>query len=293
MRTKKFLAGVVASMMLAVAAPTVTAADGFEVAISNTTAKAGDDFTLTLDMTNIPEAGINACDFGIQFDSSVLTVTDVTVGDLAKGDSSEVEGMPDPFEWNLEDDLICVVYGIGTTDTDYYMSGSGTFLTIKGTVSSTAAAGTKSELKVTAVDRMTNPTSNEVNSEVIFANYNADGVATLYTPTFTDGYVEVTSDSTEEVTEATEATEEVTQATIEFGTPTMLGDVNLDGVISASDVVVLNKYLISSSEYPLEGPVNYANADCITNQKLDLEDSSAIANYVLGIFNADNFGPKE
>ncbi|MGN1481729.1 cohesin domain-containing protein [Porcipelethomonas sp.] len=280
MRTKKFLAGAVASLMLAAAMPTVMAADSFEVAISNTTAKAGEDFTLTLDMSEIPAAGINGCDFGIQYDSSVLTITDLDLGDLAKGDSSEVDGMPDPFEYNIEDDLISVIYGVGTTDTNYYMTGSGTLLTISGTVNSTAAAGTKSELKVVAIDRTSN---NTVNTDAIFANYDANGTVTLYTPVFTDGYVEVTSDSTEDKTEAS----------IEFGTPTKLGDVNNDSQITSTDVVLLNKYLLSTSEYPLEGPVNYANADCITNQILDLEDSSAITSYVLGTFTEDDFGPKE
>ena len=74
MRTKKVLAGVVASLMLAAAMPTVMAADSFGVTISNQKVAAGEEFKLTMDMSDIPAEGINACDFGIKYDSSVLTI---------------------------------------------------------------------------------------------------------------------------------------------------------------------------------------------------------------------------
>ena len=288
MRTKKVLAGVVASLMLAAAMPTVMAADSFGVTISNQKVAAGEEFKLTMDMSDIPAEGINACDFGIKYDSSVLTISDVALGDIAsaKGNST-VEGMPGPFEYGVEDGLISVIYGLGTTDSSYYIKGSGTFLTITGTVSETAAAG-KYDLSVVAVDRKGK--DDAVNTDVIFANYDANGKATVYTPTFTDGYVEVEGDTTEP-TEATEPTTEASQPSIEFGEVTKLGDVDVDGVVGATDAVLLNKYLLAPTEYPLASPTAYANADCITDKKIDLSDSSAIVGVVTGILKESDLGP--
>ena len=76
MRTKKVIAGLLAAATLASVSVSaiVSAEDGFGVGISNTTAEAGGSFTLTLDMSNIPDTGLNGCDFGISYDSSLVTV---------------------------------------------------------------------------------------------------------------------------------------------------------------------------------------------------------------------------
>ena len=106
MRTKKLLAGACASLMNAASAiTTVTAAESVNVTIGNATAAPGETFTVKMELSDIPSAGINACDFGIKYDSSVLTIDDVALGDLAKGDDTSVEGMPDPFVYNIEDNL--------------------------------------------------------------------------------------------------------------------------------------------------------------------------------------------
>lgn len=192
MRTKKLLAGACASLMIAASAiTTVTAAESVNVTIGNATAAPGETFTVKMELSDIPSAGINACDFGIKYDSSVLTIDDVALGDLAKGDDTSVEGMPDPFVYNIEDNLVCVTYGVGTSNTDFYMTGSGTFLTISGTVSQSAAPGTKSDLEIVAVDRLTTPTSSSVNDEIIFGLYGSDEEVIVYDPTITNGYVEV------------------------------------------------------------------------------------------------------
>lgn len=276
MRAKKIIAGACASLMLAVSAiPTVTAAESVKVTLGNTTAAPGETFTVKMELSDIPAAGINGCDFGIKYDSSVLTISEVALGDLAKGDSTDVEGMPDPLQCNIEDDLVCVIYGLGTTNTDYYMTGSGTFLTISGTVSETAASGTKSDLEVVAVDRTTTPTSTSVNEDIIFGYLGSDDeTPVMYDPTITNGYVEVTGDDTSDSTEDT---------SIDFGEVSKLGDVNVDGLVNSTDVVVLNKYLISASRYALSNATAYANADCDKDNTLTSKDSMAIVNHVVEI----------
>lgn len=275
MRTKKLLAGACASLMIAASAvTTVIAAESVKVTVGNDAAAPGEAFTVEIELSEIPSAGINACDFGIKYDSSVLTIDDVALGDLAKGDDTSVEGMPDPLAYNIEEDMVSVIYGIGTTNTDFYMTGSGTFLTISGTVSETAAAGTKSDLEIVAVDRLTTPTSSSVNDEIIFGLYGSDEAPVVYDPTITNGYVEV---------EGEETTEESTGSSIGFGEVTLLGDADVDGRVNSTDIVVLNQYLMSTTEYPLKDSSAYANSDCDGDKKLTSKDSMAIINHVLGI----------
>ena len=279
MRTKKLLAGACASLMIAASAiTTVTAAESVNVTIGNATAAPGETFTVKMELSDIPSAGINACDFGIKYDSSVLTIDDVALGDLAKGDDTSVEGMPDPFVYNIEEDLVCVAYGVGTTNTDFYMTGSGTFLTISGTVSESAAPGTKSDLEIVAVDRQTTPTSSSVNDEIIFGLYSSDEEAPIvYDPTITNGYVEVEGEAT------TEESTGNTGTSIDFGEVTLLGDTNRDDVIDSTDIVVLNKYHLNKVQYPLQDSSAYANGDCDKDKDLTTKDSLFIIQHVLGI----------
>ena len=279
MRTKKLLAGVCASLMIAASAiTTVTAAESVNVTIGNATAAPGETFTVKMELSDIPSAGINACDFGIKYDSSVLTIDNVALGDLAKGDDTSVEGMPDPLVYNIEEDLVCVAYGVGTTNTDFYMTGSGTFLTISGTVSESAAPGTKSDLEIVAVDRQTTPTSSSVNDEIIFGLYSSDEEAPIvYDPTITNGYVEVEGEAT------TEESTGNTGTSIDFGEVTLLGDTNRDDVIDSTDIVMLNKYLLNKVQYPLQDSSAYANGDCDKDKDLTAKDSLFIIQHVLGI----------
>lgn len=273
MRTKKLLAGACASLMIAASAiTTVTAAESVNVTIGNATAAPGETFTVKMELSDIPSAGINACDFGIKYDSSVLTIDDVALGDLAKGDDTSVEGMPDPFVYNIEDNLVCVTYGVGTSNTDFYMTGSGTFLTISGTVSQSAASGTKSDLEIVAVDRLATPTSSSVNDEIIFGLYGSDEEVIVYDPTITNGYVEVEGESTGN-----------TGTSIDFGEVTLMGDTNRDDVIDSTDIVVLNKYLLNKVQYPLQDSSAYANGDCDKDKDLTTKDSLFIIQHVLGI----------
>ena len=64
---------------------------------------------------------------------------------------------------------------------------------------------------------------------------------------------------------------------------TLYGDINLDNKVSSVDVVLLNKYLLSNTEYPLSELSSYANADCKYDGIIDLNDSTMITNNVLGI----------
>lgn len=285
MRTKRMIAGLVAAMTLASvsASAIVSAADEFSVGISEAEAAAGESFELTLDLTNIPETGINACDFGISYDSSLVTIDEVTLGSLAK-DVTSVEGsLPDPFECNIETGVISVMYALGTTDSAYFLNGTGTFLNIKGTVNADAAAGSDAAFKIVPVDRAVTPGSSTTNSTVVFGYMSADETTTVYTPTFTDGNVHVLGGSTEETTEPKPTeTEDIPDGT-------KYGDVNVDGTVDVADVVSINMYLLNPEANALE-PAGKANADCVRDNVIDSSDSAIILNYVAMMVGESDLG---
>ena len=292
MRNKKVIAGLVAAMTLvSTTSAIVSAAGDFTVSISNTKAEAGKEFSLTLDMADIPSTGINGCDFGIAFDSSLVTVDSVTLGALAK-DVSSLEGdLPDPFECNIEDDVISLMYAIGTTDSSYYLNGSGTFLNITGTVKKDAAVGSKAEFEVVPVDRAAKPGSADTNATAVFGYMGEDETATIYTPVFEAGWVEVTGEvPTEPSSEATDPTEpsseDPTQPSTEETEPstgniadgTNYGDVNVDGTVDVADVVALNMYLLNPSGNALEAE-GIANADVVRDNKIDSTDGTLLMSF--------------
>ena len=320
MKAKKILAGVCASVMLAATAiPVVSAADSVKVTVGNTKAKAGEDFSVTVDLADIPAAGINGCDFGIKFDSSVISITGVEKGALAKDDTDALDGVKS-LETNVENGFVSIVYGVsGTT-----VTGSGTFVTLKGKVNASAAAGTKADLKVVAIDRTAKPAGSETNADIIFGYLKDDNKTFVnYDPTITNGWVEVEGEAptqapTEAPTQApTEAptqaptqappTEAPTNAPVDNPTqapsqapatdaptqaptqaptakadvkPTKLGDVDLNTIVELNDIIVLAKYLINSTAYPLNDQAK-ANADVNKDTLINVADLSKLIEHNL------------
>lgn len=274
MKAKKILAGACASLMLAMTTATaVSAADTVNVTIGNATAEAGGKFSVDIDLSGIPAAGINGCEFGVKFDSTVLTVTNVKAGELAVEDTTALEGV-NTLETNIQSGLVSVIYGLA--DTNSYITGEGTFLTLEGTVSNTAAAG-KYDIELVAIDRVAGTDGTATNTDIIFGNLADDNVTyTVYTPTITNGWVEVTGDGTTEPTD-----EPSSVPSDDIGEPTLLGDVNCDGAVGVGDITKLAKYLVSSSINPLDSTA-LANADVSQNAVVDAIDSGMLIEFCLG-----------
>lgn len=278
MKAKKILAGACASLMLAtVAIPAVSAAETVKVTVGNAKAAAGEKFSVTVDLSDIPAAGINACDFGIKYDSSALSITSVKAGALAKEDTAALDGVS-ALETGLDAGFVSVIYGLGTTDTSSYMTGSGTFITLEGTVSNAAKAG-KYDLEIVPVDRLANPDGSATNSDIIFGNLAEDNTTyTVYDPTITNGYVEVTG-NVEETGETGETGEtEETSESIDLPPVTKLGDVDCNDEVALADSIMLSKYLLSKEMYPLT-PQGLANADVTKDGEVGPTDSEKLGEY--------------
>lgn len=290
MKAKKILAGACASLMLAMTtAPVVGAADAVKVTVGNTTAKAGENFSVTIELADIPAAGINACDFGIKYDSSALTITGVTAGELAK-DETTLEGVS-ALETNIEAGLVSIIYGLGTTEAANYMKNDGVFVTLEGKVSSTAKDG-KYDLTVVAVDRLADPSGSASNTDIIFGNLAADNTTcTVYTPSITHGSVTVgtkvtttTGGGTGTVTTTTTATPEKPSTPI--GTASLVGDVDLNKAVESADLIVLSKYLVNSNTYPITDSTAVANADVNKDKAVNALDSAKLVEFLLDAINS-------
>lgn len=71
----------------------------------------------------------------------------------------------------------------------------------------------------------------------------------------------------------------------------LYGDVNNDDLVNSTDIVVLNKYLISDVMYPLQNEAAYKKADTVYDGEINSKDSMAIINYVLQNLTLDDLGP--
>lgn len=289
MKTKKLIAGAIAVATMATMATSaiVTAADAVTLKVSNTQAKAGEEFTLTVDLADIPTGGMNACEFGIEFDSSIVSVTGVTKGSMVADVPETESAISDPLTTFVEEDCINVIYGVATVDSTYYLNGEGTFLTITGTVNSTASAGDVADFKVVAGPR---------NDSMYFGLMDESDAVTNYTPTITDGYVEVIGEGTVAPTEE-ETTEPVVEETTEPGggatedipNGTLYGDVDLSGKVGVNDAVTLNLHLLDKDANPLVDEAK-ANADVCRDNSIDNLDSAMLINAVAEIIAPDELG---
>lgn len=292
MKTRKLFAGLMAAATAATMAASVivTAAETVGVKISNATVKAGEVFTLTVDLSDIPSAGMNGLDFGISYDSSIVTVDSVTKGSIVAEVPSDEQAVSDPLTTSIDTSgVISVIYGVATTDSSYYLKDSGTFLTITGTVSPDAQAGEKSEFKIVPNERNTTPSGTTKNSDTYFGLIDADDNITVYTPTITDGYVLVAGD-TEETDPTDEPTDAPTDApTIELGEASLYGDVDCNGSVEIADVVTLNQYLLDNTAHPLEAQ-GLANADVEKDNVIDISDSSKLINCLAELIDQSELG---
>ena len=104
-----------------------------------------------------------------------------------------------------------------------------------------------------------------------------------------------TSETTIPTTTTTTVTTEETGNTIPSGSfdpkDLMYGDTNRDMSVDSADIVVLNKYLINSVDYPLKDAQAYEQAQTVYDDEIDTKDSIAIINCVLQLIDLDDLGP--
>lgn len=264
MKTKKIVIGAMAAAMLSLSvcsiAPAVAADETVQISVGETTAEAGGQFTVDVSMADIPSTGIQACNFTIEYDSAVLTITDVKPGALAgsvSGDSSTAL-LPSFNSFAENEGSISVIWSTALDDSSSWMKGEGTFCTISGTVAADAAAGTVAKISVVPTNRETFENSGEVNTEIDCGYLNKDGVKVTYAVKTTAGSVTVAGGE---------------------DSGYLKGDANVDGSVTVADAVAILQSIGNRDKYELkpQGKINgdvdgvpgITGADALRIQMLD------------------------
>lgn len=168
MKTKKVVVGAVAAAMLSLSvcsiAPAVAAGETVQISVSTAEAKAGEQFTVEVSLADIPSTGIQATDFSVVYDNTLITIDSVKAGAITstKAEGSDATGGEAPiFDSTIINDEGCVnlIWTTALEDSSYWISKNGVFCTITGTVSKSAPEGTVADLKLVPGKRETYPGS--------------------------------------------------------------------------------------------------------------------------------------
>ncbi|MCM1227474.1 MAG: cohesin domain-containing protein [Clostridium sp.] len=276
MKTKRLIAGIVSVVTLAaVSSSAIVSAADFTASISSKEVAAGDEFSLELNLANIPASGLNAIEFGISFDAALISIDKVELGALAKDleeSTSDGTALPPAFDTAVMDGVVNVMYSIGTEDASNYIKGEGTFVTINGSVKADAKAG-ETKLEIVPIERAEEAGVTAANEKTYFATVAADGTVTEHAPTCEPGIITIKGevDPSDDPTE--DKPTEATAAPVSVPTDAdsikdaVWGDVNEDGQVAVSDLVLLNQYLLKD-----ETALNTVTAQGLVNANVDFND---------------------
>lgn len=268
MKTKKIVIGTMAAAMLSLSVcsliPAAAAGETVQITAGNATAMAGEKFTVEVTLADIPEPGARGCSFGIEFDNSIITITDIVAGELTEtgADSADSSASLLPtFNVIKENDegYASVMWSTAVDDSKYWLKGEGVLCVIEGTVASGAKDGAKSSIDIVPVKRMENSESNVANSTIDCGYIKDDGTRVAYDVSATSGSVTV-------------GTSGIVGASLK-------GDANCDGVVTIADAAAILQMIGNPDKYALSEngtanadvvePAGITAADAIEIQKLD------------------------
>lgn len=263
MKVRKIVAALAAVAMLsAVSAQVVLAADTVTVTAEKVTAAPGAGFTLNVELSGVPAAGVSVCDFAVTYDASIVSVTGVEAGAITNNGADGAENFEGATAFEADYStagVINVTYTTGLEDSTYWITSDGVFLTITGTVAAGAADGAVSDVKIVPVDRETSEGSGVANAAVSIGYIGADYAVTKYDAAVVDGSVTVVAGTAGDVT---------------------YGDVNCDGKVDILDVIALNKALLAGAVLTDQGMLN---ADVNVNGAPDSDDALNILKYTVNL----------
>ncbi|MBP3266898.1 MAG: Cohesin domain protein, partial [Ruminococcus sp.] len=164
MKTNKVIVGAIAATMLSLSlsslAPAFAAGETVQISASNAEAKAGAQFEVNVSLADVPSTGIQGIDFAVTYDSSVVTIDKITVGEIANtkaASGDQTASLLPTFDVSIQNSegYSSVIWSTAVEDSSYWISKDGVLCTITGTVSSSAKAGTETPIKLEAVKRET------------------------------------------------------------------------------------------------------------------------------------------
>lgn len=265
MKKSKLISGIMALTMAVSGMSFSASAADVGVKVGSATKDPGETFSVDISLSGVPSGGLNAIDFAVGYDSSLIEITDVTAGSIANvSAASSAEGSDigkTVFNWNKVNGQIVIVYATGA-DTSSWIKSDGVFATITGKVSSSAKKGSTADLKVSAVKRPEYPDGPD-NSAIVFSAA-ADSV-TDYTASATNGAIVIPD-------------EETTEPQPKL----LIGDVDCSGDVKIADAVLLARYIAEDDvNVTAQGKLN---ADCFDagDGKLTSEDTASLLKFLAG-----------
>ena len=269
MKKSKLISGFMA-LAMAVSGMSFTAANAADVGVKVGSAvkNPGDSFEIAVDLSGVPSAGLSSVDFAVSFDSSLIDITDVTMGTIGNTGAASEEGSDlgkTVFNWNKANGQVIIVWSTGLTDSSKWIKSDGTLATISGKVNSSAANGSVADLKVVAVKRPDYPDGAD-NTTLVFSGVGESNTAD-YTASITNGKITIGTPTTE-------------------STPTTtpkIGDVDCNGEIKIADAVLLARYVAEDAvTVTAQGKVN-ANCYNDGSDAITSEDLASLLKYLAGI----------
>jgi len=261
MKARKIAAVMAAvSMLAAVSAQSVFAADSVTVSADKVEAAAGSEFTMAVKLSGVPAAGISGAEFELTYDASAITITGAAAGDIVNTAASAQEGFDGVTVFDADYSTagtVTVTYGVALDDTAYWVTKDGTFLTLTGKVNDGVADGTY-DVAIKGISRETFEGSGTPNTEIYIGNMASDGTITNYSVTANAGAVVVGS--------------------APVTTDGIRGDANCDGVVDILDVITINKAILGKEDLSAQG---LKNADLNGNGKPDSDESLSVMKYIV------------
>lgn len=269
MKKSKLISGFMA-LAMAVSGMSFTAANAADVGVKVGSAvkNPGDSFEIAVDLSGVPSAGLSSVDFAVSFDSSLIDITDVTMGTIGNTGAASEEGSDlgkTVFNWNKANGQVIIVWSTGLTDSSKWIKSDGTLATISGKVNSSAANGSVADLKVVAVKRPDYPDGAD-NTTLVFSGVGESNTAD-YTASITNGKITIGTPTTESTT----------------GPTPKIGDVDCNGEIKIADAVLLARYVAEDAvTVTAQGKVN-ANCYNDGSDAITSEDLASLLKYLAGI----------
>lgn len=238
MKTKKIVIGAMAAAMLSLSVcslvPAAAAGETVQISVGKANVKAGEEFAVEVSLADIPSTGIQACNFSIEFDPGLVTITKVEEGKLSKSgvDSGDPSAsLIAPFNSFTDNDegTVSVMWSTSLDDASYWLKGEGVLCTITGKVASGAKDGDVADLKIVPTKRDTSTGSGVANDE-IDCGYIKSGEKVSYDLKLTNGSVTVGSAQSSKL---------------------VVGDANEDGEVTVADAAAILQYLGNNEAFPL------------------------------------------
>lgn len=241
MKTKKVVVGAVAAAMLSLSvcsiAPAVAAGETVQISVSTAEAKAGEQFTVDVSLADIPSTGIQSTDFAIVYDNTLITIDSVKQGAIIPTNVEGVDltggGEAPIFDCSILNEEGCAnfIWTTALEDSSYWISKSGVFCTITGTVSESAPEGTVADLKLVPRDSETYPGSGIKIDKISCGYFDDAGKKVSYGVKTVNGKVTVPSGAAEG----------------------KRGDANCDGEVRLNDAILVLQAIGNPEVYGVNG----------------------------------------